>query len=178
MNTKITSIFDNDSQVTMTNESYPVYSYLSESVLDQKDIDTLLRVFCSLKLNKYYSCIEKAKITATYMGIRDIHFGSLMVESTEDSSFYGYAFNPPFELHAWVQTHNAIIDLALAGTIEKGLITKDDVGYYLTGRKPIALAGTPPLWARYTTFEIHPIKNVNILNLNKAREVYEKMYKK
>jgi hypothetical protein len=69
-------------------------------------------------------------------------------------SNYGYMFKPPFEFHAWLQTPQGIIDVALPGAIEKGLTTFDDVGPYLIGREPFILAGPPLDWMEYMPVQI------------------------
>ncbi len=80
--------------------------------------------------------------------------GAAKVMSGDYMSTYGFEYNPPYEFHAWVVDNGNIIDLALPGVIEKGLITKDDVGYYLVKRKPVILAGTEPNWISYKQFEL------------------------
>ena len=42
-----------------------------------------------------------------------------------------------------------IIDLALPFVIEKGLNTKDEIGFFLMDREPFILAGKPPSWIKY-----------------------------
>lgn len=169
----MTSVFDEDAQELMTGEMYPIYSY-GDKVISEQIVKELLQTFFRLKLNRYYACIEKAKLVASYLGIASIHLGSLMVTSTEKGVAYGYLYNPPLELHAWVQVKDKIIDFALAGTIEKGLKTKDDVGYFLVDREPVILAGTPAPWMKYVTHEIVPVENVNVLGLDKAKEMLYK----
>lgn len=169
--TKITTLFDEDSQYLMNDEIYPAYSHNGKLRLQQDEIEDLLNTCYNLKLNRYYACIEKAKIVADYLGIPNIHLGSLMVESTENGVMYGYYFNPPLELHAWVQDGFDIIDLAVAGTIELGSKTKDDVGYFLIGREPVVVAGTPPPWLHYTTKQVVLLRDVNVLDIETAKEL-------
>lgn len=182
--TKITTVFDEDSQQIMTNESYPLYSYGSNPIINKDDADALLQLFVKLKLNRFYDCIEKAKRVAKYFNIRSIHLGSLMIDSDESGVSYGYLYNPPLELHAWVQIYNNIInnyyniiDFALPGTIEKGLITKDEVGPFLVNREPVILAGTPANWMHYKTYEIVSVENVNVLDIETAKELLKNTIK-
>jgi hypothetical protein len=164
--TKITTLFDEDSQEIMTGEMYEIYPNISTPVIkeiQQKIIDA--------KLNRYFDCIQKAKIAAIHLGIPAIRLGSLFVDSTEVGVQYGYNYNPPLELHAWVQIDNNVIDFALAGTIEKGLKTKDEFGSFLIDRKPIILAGTPPPWVHYQTHEIVLLEDVHILDKEFAKEL-------
>ena len=161
--TKITTLFDEDAQELMTDKMYPLYSHNAPPLINEDDAAKAIFVFCNQKLNRYYACIEKAKIVANYFGIDVIHLGSLWVESTEDGVMYGYAYNPPLELHAWVEVDVGIIDFALAGTIEKGLMTKDNIGPFLINREPIILAGIAPPWLHYKTHQVITVDNVNVL---------------
>lgn len=167
--TKITSLFDRDAQALMADISYSVYSYGIKPRIKQESVNTILHSLYLQKLNRYYDCIAKAKWIATHLGLADIHLGSLMVDSTEKGVAYGYAYNPPLELHAWVQVGSYIIDFALAGTIEKGLNTKDEYGPFLVGRTPVVLAGTPAPWMHYQTYEIVDIDDVTIMDTEKAK---------
>jgi hypothetical protein len=175
VSTKLTTLFDEDSQDLMNGKMYLVYyGDVLPLIIKPEQVHHLLCAFHRLKLNRYYDCIQKAKITAEYLGIKEIHLGSLMIESTESGVYYGYLYNPPLELHAWVQLDTAIIDFALAGTIEKGLITKDEVGPFLVCREPVILAGTPAPWMHYQTYEIVSVENVNQLDIETAKELLKK----
>jgi hypothetical protein len=174
--TKITSVFDEDAQEVMTGKMYSIHSRNSSPIISESIAKELIDTFYQLKLNRYYACIEKAKLVASHLRIQHIVLGALLVESTEPGVAYGYAYNPPLELHAWVEVGENIIDFALAGTIEKGLKTKDEIGYFLVDREPIILAGKPPTWAKYTPHEIVMVENVNILDIEKAKELL-KYYK-
>lgn len=170
--TKITSLFDEDAQDLMTDKMYPLYSDDELPIVRESEAAEIIRVFFNLKLNRYYDCILKAKIVANCYGIKTIHLGTLMVESTEDGVMYGYTYNPPLELHAWVQfSKSHIIDFALAGTIEKGLKTKDSIGPFLINREPVILAGVPATWMHYTTHEIVLVENVRSLDVETAKEL-------
>ncbi len=174
VSTKITTLFDDDAQELMTGSLYPIYSHDSKPIISERTAMEVLQTFFELKLNRYYACIQKAKIAATRLGIGHIHIGSLMVDSYEEGVMYGYLYNPPLELHAWVEIDTKIIDFALAGTIEKGLATKDEVGPFLINRKPIILAGVRPPWAHYTTHEIVSLDHVRLLNIETAKELLNK----
>lgn len=166
--TKMTSIFDEDAQALMTGEMYPLYS---STILTKATVTKLLQIFYEQKLNRYYACIQKAKIVANHFRISHIHLGSLMLDSAEEGVSYGYHYNPPLELHAWVQVYTSILDFALPGTIEKGLNTKDDVGPFLIGREPVILAGEPAPWMHYVTHEIVPVENVELMDIEKAKDL-------
>jgi hypothetical protein len=172
--TKLTTLFDEDSQELMTGESCLLYSHDDLPVIRQSEADELMKLFAKLKLNRYFDCIEKAKRVAKYFDIKNIHLGSLFLDSTEPGVSYGYLYNPPLELHAWVQVYGIIIDFALAGTIEKGLKTKDEVGPFLVGRPISILAGTPAPWMHYQTYEIVSVENVNQLDIETAKELLKK----
>lgn len=170
--TTITTLFDDDSQALMTEQVYPIYSENKTPIVKESEAAILTKAFFDLKLNRYYDCIQKAKIVAAFFGVKNITLGSMFVQSVEPNVGYGYDYNPPLELHAWLGLHNGIIiDFALAGTIEKGLKTKDSIGYFLIDREPIILAGTPPPWIRYTPHEVLPLEKVNILNKETAKEL-------
>ena len=172
--TTITTAFDKDAQDLMTGEMYPIYSNDNKPILTEMQAKDLLKIFHLNKFNRYYDCIRKAKLTAKFFQVTAIRLGSLMLESTEKGVQYGYEYHPPLELHAWVQIEDNIIDLALPGTIEKGLQTKDDVGYFLVNRKPIILAGVPATWLHYETHEIISVKDVNILDTKSTKELFNK----
>ena len=93
--TKITTLFDEDAQQLMSSEYYSVFSNDGFPIFRQEEANYLLSVFAKLKLNRYYDCIEKAKRAAKYFNIKNIHLGSLMVESTENNVSYGYLYKPP-----------------------------------------------------------------------------------
>jgi hypothetical protein len=108
--------------------------------------------FCELTVK--WDCLPKAGIVASHIPEVKVVVGSLMVDSMEEGVEYGHAWNPPYEFHAWcVFPDREIIDMALPGTIESGLATRDRIGYYLVGREPCILAGKPPEWLHYTIHE-------------------------
>jgi hypothetical protein len=169
--TKITTLFDEDAQDLMTGEMYPLYSANDKPIMFTDDAKYIIQILFNLKLNRYFDCIQKAKVVAEHFKIKEIHLGSLFVESTEEGVSYGYKYTPPLELHAWVQSYGGILDFALPGTIEKGLQTKDSIGYFLVNRQPMILAGTPPPWVHYQTHEIVPIENIKQLDVETAKEL-------
>lgn len=174
--TKITTAFDSDSQCFVSGDVYHIFSNDEKPIISKVVAKKLMVTFATLKLNRYYDCIRKALIVAKELNQDSIRLGSLMVQSTEKGVAYGYAYNPPIELHAWVQINKNIIDLALPGTIEKGLKTRDDIGFFLIGREPIILAGLPPVWAKYTTHKIVKASEVAIMDKSSAKNLINKMY--
>lgn len=108
-------------------------------------------------LNTYWNCLEKAVITAKHFGFDEIAIGSLLIFNLDYTATYGYAYNPPLEFHAWVPDGKSIIDFALPGAIEKGLMLRDSVGVFLKGRMPVILAGVPDRWLRYQECERHNV---------------------
>ena len=175
---KITTVFDKDA-LKLMDKKYPLYDDDGALIFSKTEAKHLFKILIKAKLNRYYDCIKKAKIVAEELDIKYIHFGSLKVESTEKGVMYGYSYNPPLELHAWLQldskiNNTIIIDFALAGTIEKGLITKDDIGYFLIDREPIVLAGKCPSWLHYKTYEIMLTKDVNTLNDEETKNLFNK----
>ena len=154
MQTTGITTFSQDSPRVTGKEVYPVLGDLL-STKKAKEIQLEMK-----GLLLHWDCIAKAKIAQRYFG-GVVVVGSLMVVSGDYKSEYGYYFNPPFELHAWVQFEESIIDVALPGVIEKGLTTCDAVGPFLVDRKPIILAASSPAWLRYEFFEVfqdHPKK--------------------
>ena len=106
-------------------------------------------------LKRHWSCLEKAIITHSILNRGVIVLGSLFVTSGDHQSEYGYAFNPPYEFHAWVQLQDTVIDVALPGVIEKGLLERDCIGAFLVERSPVVLAGVPLDWMRYTPRQVY-----------------------
>lgn len=101
-------------------------------------------------LNRHWDCIPKAKMARRILGRGRIAVGALLVWSEDYTSNYGYYFNPPFELHAWlVLEDGSIFDVALPGVIEKGLTTCDEIGPAVIGRDCVVLAGKPKRWMDY-----------------------------
>lgn len=114
-------------------------------------------------LTRNWSCIEKAQKAQEILGYGKIMIGSLYIFNIDFSGSYGYAYNPPYEFHAWLKVDQSVVDFALPGAIEMGLQTKDALGYILTMRRPFILVGHPPLWIRYTemeTYNEHRMKTI------------------
>lgn len=176
--TKLTTRFDSDAQELVSDKIYPVYPDNLFQVLSDSDIQHITNSFVHHKLNRYYDCIQKAKLAAEYLNIKEIHLGSLMIHSTEEGVSYGYMYNPPLELHAWLQIQDKIIDFALPGTIEKGLATKDEIGYFLVGREPVILVGIPAKWMIYRTHEIVKVDDISLMNLDKAKDMLQNLINK
>lgn len=99
---------------------------------------------------RYYSdCDKKAKAIHHLFQSYDLHYGSINVNNVKGDGFYGYAYFPPLEYHAWLQKGDIIIDPGLYGTIEAGLMAKDQIGIILEGRVPFMLAGEAPEFISY-----------------------------
>ena len=130
--------------------------------IDREDINEIFESYAGL--TRHWHCLEKTKRAADIIGEGLVCIGSLMVRSSDNKSEYGYYYNPPYEFHAWLllmqrvtETHGnlVIFDAALPGVIEKGLVTCDEIGPSLVGRKPVILNGKPKEWMRYDTCEIY-----------------------
>ena len=133
-------------------ENYPIIG--NGSVELKKEVK---RVFKLAKgLRKYWSCNEKAILIQKEIGGHVI-IGSHYVWSSDFKSQYGFEYNPPYEFHAWVElSDNTIIDIALPGVIRTGLELRDEVGPYLTGRKPVIFVGSEvPNFLVYDGKECH-----------------------
>lgn len=140
------SIITEDVDEILTGEErYPIIGGL----LLKEEADLLMNRFKGL--NRFWGCFEKTQISYFLLRMKTTPVaGSLMVMSKNLLSGYGYYFNPPFEFHSWLRCDNGmIIDLALPGVIEKGLVTSDKDGPYIIGRKPVILAGKPKNWMKY-----------------------------
>ena len=134
------------------NESFAIHG-------DLLPHDMLRRLFervCAGKL-RHWDCIDKAKELARLLPGSIAVVGSLHVWSDTWESNYAYEFNPPYELHAWVM-HKVgetvgLIDLALPGVVEMGLMTSDHIGPIVAGREPVILNGLPENWMQYRPCE-------------------------
>jgi len=106
-------------------------------------------------LNRYWDCINKAKIARDILNDGVVVVGGMMAISGDLQSSYGYYFNPPYEFHSWIECKNGVIvDVALPGVIEKGLNTSDDVGPCIINREPCVLNGPPLDWMKYQRVEV------------------------
>lgn len=128
------------------NESWPVFGDL----ITQAEADSVIAHWKEWK--RHWMCLEKARWIAQNIG-GVVALGELTIYSGKFESSYGFQYNPPFEFHAWVQSDRkggGIIDLALPGAIEMGMILKDQFGPFIVGRKPIILAANKaPDWLAY-----------------------------
>lgn len=104
-------------------------------------------------LNRYWHCLEKTILTRKVMAEGVVTLGSMYIIGLDYKSSYGFQFNPPYEFHSWLVVKDGIIDIALAGAIEKGLLTRDHIGCVLEGREPIILAGEPLDYLMYKPYE-------------------------
>lgn len=131
-------------QLLMGKESWPIEG-------DLLTPEQLAEIMTRCKgLPRRWGCAEKAVRTADVVGGRiSVALGHLTITNTKGDGQFEFQWNPPYEFHAWVETPNGIIDIALAGAIEKGLSLRDKQGPYLLGRRPIILAGHPPPWTDY-----------------------------
>jgi hypothetical protein len=98
-------------------------------------------------------CVKKACITKAHLQDNNwkIAMGAIRVFSKDMLSTYGHDFNPPKELHCWLEKEDKIIDIALPGVIIRGLRACDELGSFLEGRTPVILAGESPDWVIYKT---------------------------
>jgi hypothetical protein len=118
-------------------------------------------------LGRYWDCMEKAKIVRNYLcSTRGddsyiIMIGSLHIIASDYNSSYGYNYNPPYEIHAWVfhPDTGGVYDFALPGVIEKGQTLSDRYGSYIDkGRVPSIAAfllECCPDWLRYDPREVY-----------------------
>lgn len=146
--TKMSSITCADSLLEGV-ESYPIHGQAMSHI----EYNFIVRRLAGLR--RHWDCLDKAIITAKVLRRGKVVLGSLMLTSSDNSSQYGYYFNPPLEFHAWAQYGYNVIDVALPGTIEKGMVERDEVGPFLVGRSPIVLAGIPPEWAEYKYHQVY-----------------------
>lgn len=110
----------------------------------------IYRLIKKLKnLNRYWNCEEKARIAQEYLNYGEIKYGEMFIVD-KDLTSYGFAWNPPYEFHAWLQLDNKnIFDIALPGVIELAKTYKDQHGHFLSNTQPAILNGEPPDWIDY-----------------------------
>lgn len=141
---------DKDAPKMTGTEQFPILGrYTTPNKINQM-------IKCCAGANPYWHCLPKAMIVRGIMTTGVVMIGSLYVWNDKMDANYGYEYNPPLEFHAWWQPRvdtTQIIDIALPGVISRGLITLDNVGPIITGRKPAILNGPPPLWCEYIAFE-------------------------
>ena len=149
-----TVVYDAEFDIRMKgDEKYPLIG-------NQSEISVVNSMIAECKgLPLYAGCLEKAIIAQRYFG-GTIFVGAMKVVSADGNSTYGFDFNPPTELHAWVSIEKGIIDLSLPGVIMRGMKLRDEIGPFLVGRDPSILFGIPPEWLiysgkmRYRTIEV------------------------
>lgn len=153
MNKNEKILMDYNKQERMTgNESYAIIGKRL-SILDGF---TLMAACIGLILTA--DCDKKAFLTKRYLQNKGevgwkMVLGSIKIFSLDMLATYGHDCNPPYEFHSWLEKEEnekkLIIDIALPGTIIRGLRAKDEIGSFLKGRKPIILAGEAPDWIKY-----------------------------
>lgn len=135
------------------------------NLVTEEEIKAVLKVFAEKKYKKHWDCLNKSREVAKMLknkerGVLTIHIGSLFVLSPRTNSSYGYAFNPPLEIHSWAFStkQRAIYDFALPGVILSGLSLSDHIGPYLEAITPVIMAekvfDIPEIY-RYKCMEIH-----------------------
>ena len=143
------------------NEYWPI---LGDALTDD-DVDIILKRCTGLQ--RHWNCIEKACHTYSHLGHGQIVIGAMEVISGDNSTRYGFDFVPPYEFHAWVSLCNAsVIDVALPGVIEAGLMLSDSKGPYLVDREPVILAGDIPDWVVYDAQYI--LSHYDIYNIQQS----------
>lgn len=143
----------NPDELMIGNETYKILGNL----LSDRDRIIITRGCSLLKLTA--DCDKKAFLVKDYfMCFRRefnwrVMMGSIKIFSLDMLATYGHNYNPPFEFHCWLEKEENgkkfIIDLALPGTIIRGLRARDEIGSFLEGREPVILAGEAPDWIIY-----------------------------
>jgi hypothetical protein len=130
-------------------EVYPIIGGWSVQTMVERSI----KMFSENCLYLMASCHEKAIIVKKefFAGSKNIKMvgGKIRVLSDDYKSAFGFDWNPPWEVHIWLEWGKDIIDLALPGVILRGMNTYDEYGPILTGREPVILVGTCPDWILY-----------------------------
>jgi hypothetical protein len=130
-------------------ESYPIIGGWSA----QGMVERSFKLFADGGLFLEASCWEKACMVKKefFLGTKDMKIvgGRIRVLSADLKSAFGYDWNPPTEVHIWLEWGKDLIDLALPGVIIRGMNTYDNIGPILTGRNPVVLVGTCPDWIIY-----------------------------
>lgn len=149
-----TIVHDAEFDVLMKgDERYPLIG--NQSSIEMYVVNNMMPVCKGLPL--YAGCLEKAIIAQKYIG-GEIILGSMKVISADGTTTYGFDFNPPNELHAWVKVQGCVLDLSLPGVIMRGLKSRDAIGPFLEGRTPSILFGIPPEWLIYSECMSYRIK--------------------
>jgi len=153
--TEFRTLFE-DLEETMTgNEMYLIVGKQLTNIVPLILGQKIKQVMKSLVgMNRCWDCIRKAFAAHKVFGGCEVVVGSMSIDSVDKQSTYGFLFNPPLEVHAWVQGPDGIIiDCALPGIIEKGMKCSDHIGPYLVGREPCILFGKPLEWMHYEVVE-------------------------
>ncbi len=137
-----------DDPIMTGNEKYLVVGDIIPEIWIRK----VMQHFAGFKV--HWNCIEKAQVAHQILNMGVVVVGKMHVMSGDKKSMYGFDFNPPLEFHSWIQWGENVIDFALPGVIEKGLITADEYGPYLVGLNPFILAGKVPSNLYYEPMEI------------------------
>lgn len=137
-------------------EKYPIIGNL----LSEKEAEYFITLCIGLQTSA--NCYEKAMLVFKNQHLLSVIseknkvrlcLGAIRVWSTDGRSAYGHDFNPPHELHAWIEVDDKIIDISLPGVIIRGINYRDQEGPVLIGRTPFILAGKVPKWIHYKTAE-------------------------
>lgn len=118
--------------------------------ITKEEIHKCFNIFEAATLLQRWDCIHKALYANAVLrneerGDMYLIIGSLWVISPSTNSSYGFAYNPPFEIHAWLHSpkQDVIYDLALPGVILTGLSLKDEMGPYLSDIHPAVYSDKP-----------------------------------
>lgn len=152
---KIAGTVFSDPELCQADDTFPAIG----SFITQEEIDKAFEYFYRTKLKRKWDCINKAKYAIKELsnkerGLLELHIGSCFVLSEKTNSSYGYAYNPPLEIHAWAfsRKQGVVYDLSLPGVILSGLSMSDEIGPYLSEVEPIVVAEIVPKippWIRY-----------------------------
>ena len=156
------TVYDGTAQRMTGEESYPVIG----DAMHQRFADAMMRICKGTMLHA--DCLEKAVRMAYYGPFNTagtIALGALTIDSEDFKSTFGFAYNPPLEMHAWnIFGGEFIIDLSLPGAILRGMNSRDEVGPFLVGREPAILAVRNgqeiPQWLHYEVKEIHDVRDI------------------
>lgn len=139
------------------------------SFITSEEIKKCFGYFYEAKLKRRWDCINKACLAIRELSNEErgqlvLHIGSCFVLSEKTASSYGYAYNPPLEIHAWAfsSKQGVVYDLALPGVVLSGLSMSDEIGPYLQDVEPVVIAERVvdmPQWVRYVAYETKNMSN-------------------